>query len=75
MGSNPIFGAFDFVSTQPDEPDTVMILHEGSSRPVPLYKLIRWTVCPMCKHDTVLVTDDGDNYLDPAVGHRVRLTD
>jgi hypothetical protein len=75
MGSNQLFGAFDFFSTKPEEPDTVMILHEGSSRPVPLYKLIRWAACPLCKHEAVLVTDDGGNYLDPAVGHRVRLTD
>lgn len=75
VGSNAIFQQYEFISSRPLEPDEVVFLRPGTDQPVPLLGLIRWSLCPLCAHERVLVSDDEDKYLDPMVGHRVVLAD
>ncbi len=73
IGSNPVFGVIEFQCPTPMEENEVALLPPSRDRQVGLGPLVLWGICPECRHERVLITDDDNFYLDPQIGHRVRF--
>ncbi len=74
MGSNPVFEAVNLVSLCALEENDVVLIRPSDQQLISLRPLVIWDTCPACNHERLLVTDDNDEYLDPQIGHRVKLT-
>jgi hypothetical protein len=77
MGSHPDFAVSHF-SYRPKEVENIpckdqcYLYAATDGRWVPLHPYLQFKECPECRHPRVLIAD-GQQYLDPYMGHRVSL--
>jgi hypothetical protein len=76
MGSHPDFTVLDF-AYKPGQMENIpytehcYLYVQNDGRWIALHPYVQFRECPKCHHPRVLIAD-GQQYLDPYMGHRVR---